>query len=469
MNDDIQEKLLEEMNRRSYNSRERERRRRRVRTERILMTVILSLLLISICVALIYNGFFREKDGDTSSKISVSEKSLDGNGAESDNSLDVNEGKDKIQEDKASQDLMDISHGEGDAVMRADGTPDGDPDETYDGDPDETHDSNSDETLSGSSEGLTTEEENPDDFEINLTFAGDCCLSSNLEDRSEGSMLWYIYNYPSTYFFEKVKPFFENDDLTIVNCECAISDRAVGARDKGDDSGYWFKAPTRAANAFVDGSVEAVSLSNNHANDYGEECMQDTKNALDDVDIQWGLRDNIIYYEKNGFTIAIVCVSFYSYYEVGVYCLPYLTEAVQNSDYQIVFFHGGTEGIYTPNDWKVQGCHAMIDAGADLVIGSHPHVLQPKETYNGVDIIYSLGNFCFGGNNNPENRTLIYKYKLNLHRQDSGIELVGSEDEMIPCYVYTGDRNNWQPAPIEDGETAARVIQFMNGELSSPN
>ena len=190
---------------------------------------------------------------------------------------------------------------------------------------------------------------------------------------------------------------------------------------------------------------------------------------MDDVDIQCGLRDNIIYYEKNGFTIAVVCVSFYSYYEVGVYCLPYLTEAVQNSDYQIVFFHGGTEGIYTPNDWKIQGCHAMVDAGADLVIGSHPHVLQPKETYNGVDIIYSLGNFCFGGNNNPENRTLIYKYKLNLHRQDSGIELVGSEDELIPCYVYTGDRNNWQPAPIEDGETAARVIQFMNGELSSPN
>ena len=112
----------------------------------------------------------------------------------------------------------------------------------------------------------------------------------------------------------------------------------------------------------------------------------------------------------------------------------------------------------------------LVDNGADLIVGAHPHVLQKRENYNGVDIVYSLGNFCFGGNDNPaSNRTIIYKYKLKVHVSGEDREVTAKEEEMIPCYVYTGSTNNWQPYPIEEQDIADRVIKYMNGEIDSPN
>lgn len=91
--------------------------------------------------------------------------------------------------------------------------------------------------------------------------------------------------------------------------------------------------------------------------------------------------------------------------------------------------------------------HNLVDHGADLVIGSHPHVLQPMETYNGVNIVYSLGNFIFGGNNYPENRTLIYNQTLTITQDAAtgGFTVANTDVTLIPCYVYTGESNNYQP------------------------
>lgn len=107
-----------------------------------------------------------------------------------------------------------------------------------------------------------------------------------------------------------------------------------------------------------------------------------------------------------------------------------------------------------------------MDAGADLVIGNHPHVLQPMEMYNGVRIIYSLGNFCFGGSRSPENRTVMYNLTLKVDRNT--LELESFEDSITPCYVYTGSTNNWQPAPITDETVKQKVIGFMNWKVNSP-
>ncbi|MCR5213120.1 MAG: CapA family protein [Eubacterium sp.] len=446
MNEDFQDKLLEEMNRRKKNSAEREKRRRQVKRMKTLLT-ILCILFIFLLIA---GGVFLYKklaDKDSNSASSqISQSSSDNDNA----SGDILESANVISSDK-----------ETDNIANPDGS-------TVDSDSESGNDSESvNESEKETSEAGGQDIEN-DDFEIKMTFVGDCCMGTNLEDRSQGTMLWYAENYDTSYFFEKVKPYFEGDDLTVANCECCISDRDVGPRDKGENSVFWFKAPTRVAAAFSDSSIEGVSLCNNHSYDYGDECLLDTQKAFDDLGVLWGIRENVLYYEKNGFTIGIVCVAYYSFDEVGIYCMPYLEEAKKHSDYQIVYFHGGTEGVYQPNDWKVSGAHAMIDAGADLVIGSHPHVLQPCETYNGVDIVYSLGNFCFGGNSFPENRTIIYKYNLKIHKEGDQFEVIDSEDEIIPCYVFTGSSNNWQPAPIEDQDIRDAVIKFMRGESSSP-
>ena len=107
-----------------------------------------------------------------------------------------------------------------------------------------------------------------------------------------------------------------------------------------------------------------------------------------------------------------------------------------------------------------------MDAGADLVIGNHPHVLQPMEMYNGVRIIYSLGNFCFGGSRSPENRTVMYTLQLTINKDGNTVEEV--TDNIIPCYVYTGSTNNWQPAPIADETEKQNVIDFMNWKRETP-
>ena len=131
-----------------------------------------------------------------------------------------------------------------------------------------------------------------------------------------------------------------------------------------------------------------------------------------------------------------------------------------------------TEGphyVATPNPEIVEICREDPEAreainGADLVLGNHPHVLQPREVYQGTEIVYSLGNFCFGGSRNPKNRTIIYQLILCI---EDG-KLVDTASEMIPCYVYTGSVNNYCPAPITDEEQCRRVLDFMNGKAKLP-
>ena len=306
------------------------------------------------------------------------------------------------------------------------------------------------------------------DFTIELSFVGDCCMASDKENRSEGTMLWYQEHYPNTYFFEKVSSYFADDDLTVANCENTFSDNPGVMRDKGEEGGFWFKSPAVNAGIFKAGGVDAVSICNNHTMDYGEGVFEDTKAALDEAGVQWGCRDDIIYFEKEGFRIAVICSAFYNYQEVYE-TENYFREAEKNSDFQIVYFHGGIEHQLFVDDWKRLACRYLADCGVDLILGSHPHCLQPVENYNGVDIIYSLGNFCFGGNNYPQpNRTIIYKYYLDIHKVGDEVSLTAKRDEIIPCYVYTGDHNNWQPAPIEDKQQAETVINFLNGEAESP-
>ncbi len=107
-----------------------------------------------------------------------------------------------------------------------------------------------------------------------------------------------------------------------------------------------------------------------------------------------------------------------------------------------------------------------MDAGADLVVGNHPHVLQPREVYKDVEIIYSLGNFCFGGNKKPGKNTAIYQMELTVETET--LKLCDSKSEIIPCYVFTGEWNNYQPAIVTDESDKAKILDFMNGKRKSP-
>ena len=296
---------------------------------------------------------------------------------------------------------------------------------------------------------------------IKLTIAGDCMLASYkgnggfAKKAAEGDYEWFLSG---------VTDIFREDDFTIVNLENVLTDRPLPEVSKDHSPAYWYKAPTANTQILTASSVEVVNLSNNHTNDYGKQGQEDTKAACDAAGLLWGDSGKTVYLEKDGFTIALICNGLW-WEGQEQQIINRLEEAIPHSDFQIVYYHGGKERIHTPEQWKIRASHRIVDAGADLVIGNHPHVLQPRETYNGVDIVYSMGNFCYGGSNKCENRTILYTLELEVDKNNSVIAMAS---DIIPCYVYGGDTNNWRPEVIQDETQIKQVLAFMRGDAESP-
>ncbi len=301
-------------------------------------------------------------------------------------------------------------------------------------------------------------------FTIKLSFAGDCALACMLDETTPGSFNDYAENNEPEYFLQNVRSVFEADDYTIVNLENVFSDRELEPVPKTDDPAFWFKSGTSNTQILTSSGVEGVSLANNHTGDYGDEGTADTIQAVTDAGLLYGDEDTILYLEKHGFRIAVICHGLWEEQQVDD-IIARIHSAERDSDYQVVFYHGGTEAQHEPEEWRVRASRKLVDSGADLVLGNHPHWLQPMESYNGAEILYSLANFCFGGHRQPENRTIIYQVTLAV---DYIGTLVASVSEIIPCYVYTSDYNNYCPAPITNETERQRVLDFMNGLCDSP-
>ncbi|MBQ8510451.1 MAG: CapA family protein [Clostridia bacterium] len=295
--------------------------------------------------------------------------------------------------------------------------------------------------------------------DITLTFVGDCMLATDRGGEYQGSFNLLANQVEPSYFFENFLELFENDDWTIANLENVFTDDAtLQPRNKGYTPAYWYKSKTANTAILTEGSIEIVSLANNHSTDYGTKGYEDTREALDAAGVQWGDNEKILMLEKEGFTIALYCTTFYY---TGYDTIISKKMAEIEADYKIVYFHGGTERVHEPDAWKAAGCRRMIDNGIDLVIGGHPHVLQPIEIYKGKTIVHSLGNFVFGGSRSEENRTIVYRLYIQL----TDGEVTSITDEVIPCYVYT---DLYQPGIIENEAEIQVVHAFLRGETDSP-
>ena len=310
---------------------------------------------------------------------------------------------------------------------------------------------------------VTTTQHVPEKKSITISFLGDCMLASYKGQVIEGNMNWCLQNYDSSYFFEKAMPYIGNDDFTVTNCECVLSDTSTVEVAKNHSPAYWYRSGSKTASVFKENSIDAVAIANNHIADYGMSGKQDTMRALEDAGVLWGNDDQMVTLEKDGIKIGLILCNFWGSYQQDS-IVSRIHELSKTTDIQIVYFHGGEMRIHFPEKWKVNGAHAFVDAGADLVLGAHPHALQPHEEYNGVDIVYSLGNFCYGGSKSPENRTIIYQESFEF--EDGAY--VGSQETIIPFYVYTGATNNWQPGPITNEQEKNAVLDFMYGNRTSP-
>lgn len=300
----------------------------------------------------------------------------------------------------------------------------------------------------------------PEYFE--LSFVGDCTLASTIYNKSLSISYENTVGTDYSFPFAKTVQYFSEDDFTFANLECALTTSTTSAVKT-----FCFRADPSYAEILTSGSVEFVSLANNHVMDYLEQGYEDTKLALETANISYSGRDDWnIYKTESGLKIGVYSLSFGNTDQVkaGV-------TAVRNAgaEFVIAALHWGDEGSYNQNSTQVTLAHAAIDAGADFVYGSHPHTIQPLEEYKGKYIYYSFGNWSFGGNTAPRDPdTFILKMTL-MKDVDGTISI--SERKHIPCSC-TGVKggNNYQPCPYEeDSEDYLRTLSKLDGTYNGPN
>lgn len=290
-----------------------------------------------------------------------------------------------------------------------------------------------------------------------LTFVGDCTLgcreAHSYIDYGFTKVIGEDYGFP----FRNVLSYFEADDFTLINLEGALTDDGYATQ-----KAHTFRGPTAYVNILTENSVEAVTLANNHTMDYHQTGYTSTLATLEAAGVPYVERDkSMIVTTDSGLTIAVYGAVYY------LLDTEVITTAISQLRAQadVVIFapHWGVEGSYMPNEDQIDLAHAAIDAGADIVYGSHPHVLQPIEEYNGGVIYYSMGNFSFGGNIYPDDYDSAIVQQEVLLQEDGSISLGGRT--VVPvCLSSVAGRNNFQPTPYEEGSAEYdRVLAKLSG------
>ena len=298
---------------------------------------------------------------------------------------------------------------------------------------------------------------------LTLSVVGDCTLGTDETFDYDTSLNAYYENYGADYFLQNVKDIFSTDDLTIANFEGTLTDS-----DEREDKTFAFKAPASYASILTGGSVEAVNTANNHSHDYGDQSFDDTLAALDDAGIVHFGYDETAVMDVKGIKVGLVGIyELYDHLEREQQLKDNIAKVkADGAQLIVVIFHWGNETETIPDSNQTTLGRIAIDEGADLVCGHHPHVLQGIETYKDRNIVYSLGNFCFGGNSSPSDMdTMIYQQTFTI---DADGVKKDNVTNIIPCSIssaaYDG-YNNYQPTPAE-GDEATRILGKINERSS---
>lgn len=299
---------------------------------------------------------------------------------------------------------------------------------------------------------------------IRLSFAGDCTLGGH-----EGWMNYSIGTFKVmaeqqgdySYFLRECQGLFAKDDFTFVNLEVVLADSAKGL----NKTTKWnFRGATEYVNVLLEGSVEGVTLGNNHSLDFGKTGLASTQATLDAAGIPWTYNDSPCFFEKDGHTIAFLGY-WYSDFQRAMPTLEATIAGLkaQGADAVVVNYHGGQQYRTVHKASQTEHMRFAIDSGADLVIGHHPHALQGMEVYRDRMIVYSLGNFCYGGNRKPravEYPSMVLGAEMYFDsRGFSGVQLT-----IHPFRISgTAPRNNYQPFPVT-GEWAQEVMDLIQAD-----
>ncbi len=295
---------------------------------------------------------------------------------------------------------------------------------------------------------------------LTITAAGDCTLGGDWNTNAHERFEEYVEKYGYDYFLQNVKDIFENDDLTFVNLEGPLTT----STQKREGRTYNFKGDPENVNILTDASVEVAGVANNHALDFGTRGLKETAQVLEDAGV--GVCGyNAVYTDTvNGIRVTCMAVTEWDYTVDDLDAM--LKRQRADCDLLIVMIHWGEERVYSPTDSQIAYGRALVDAGADLVLGSHSHVVGGIECYNGKYIVYGLGNFCFGGNSNPSDKdAMIFQQTFVLNPAagiaDGGISVIPVSSSSVS---YS---NDYRPTPLAGAE-ATRVLRKI-GNYSALN
>jgi len=287
--------------------------------------------------------------------------------------------------------------------------------------------------------------------DITISAAGDCTLGYDIDFGYGDSYVDYVARYGFEYPLKNVADTFKNDDITVVNLETTLTDATVRAEKE-----FKFKGDPEYTRILSSSSVEAVNIANNHTYDYLEKGYNDTIKNIKEADIGFFGEDKGYIKEVKGVKIGFLGYTGWSdSRSIRDKILKAIKELKEECSIVVVTFHWGIERSNYPYSTQKSLGRFCIDSGADLILGHHPHVIQGIETYKGKHIVYSMGNFSYGGHKNPADKdTFIFQERFRL----SGKDVYPVETQIIPCLISsTAKYNDYQPTPLS-GDEASRVM-----------
>ncbi len=312
----------------------------------------------------------------------------------------------------------------------------------------------SNEKMVGTNEHNLKQPEETKETSITVSAAGDFTIGTDESFGYAGSFVEEVNKNDFPYFVKGIKDIFLEDDFTTVNLETTLTTSTQKAQKR-----FRFKGDPSYSQILQLGGIDAVNLANNHIYDYLERGYEDTISSLTKHHIGFFGYDH-----KYITTVKDIKIGALGY--EGWSDTPDIRSQVK-SDIQslkdqgvqiiLVHYHWGIERHYVPTKSQKSLAKFTIDAGADLILGHHPHVVQGIEEYKGKFIVYSLGNFMFGGNRNPSDKdTFVFQQTFHFKNDELTDE---KEINVIPFSISSvSNRNNYQPVPLSGAE-ADRVMQ----------
>lgn len=307
------------------------------------------------------------------------------------------------------------------------------------------------------------EPEPVDPYEVTLCFAGDVSLADGsvpaqaLSNRGlEGC------------FDDTLREAMASADLMCLNSEFSFT-----TRGEQQDKNYTFRADPALVSVYQDMGVDLAVLANNHVFDYGEVGLQDTLDTFRAAGLPYvGAGENIdeasaiFYAELEGCTVAYIAgcrvewaaetrgatesqSGVFRTAESNALICQRIAEAREKADFVVVYEHWGMEGDTVLEEYQTESGKEFIDAGADVVVGDHPHVVQGIEWYNGKPIFYSMGNYWFSS---MGRYTMLLE--IELQRDDTGATSTGFR--LVPAWTQSG-----KVSALTDGDSQREFYDYL--------